>query len=90
MNKKITTIVTGTGASIAGSSMVFLSGNPYNTGMLIPLAFGLSIFVSGCISLLKKWALCSFFIYPIAPSNSKLIKLFISTAYSTGNSFEIG
>lgn len=54
MNKKITTIVTGTGASIASSSMVFLSGKPYNTGMLIPLAFGLFIFVSGCISLLKK------------------------------------
>ena len=28
--------------------------------------------------------------YPIAPSNSKLIKLFISTAYSSGSSFEIG
>ena len=30
------------------------------------------------------------FFYPIAPSNSKLIKLFISTAYSSGSSFEIG
>ena len=29
-------------------------------------------------------------IYPIAPSSSRLIKLFISTAYSTGSSFEIG
>ena len=28
--------------------------------------------------------------HPIAPSNSKFIKLFISTAYSTGNSFDIG
>lgn len=54
MNKKITTIVTGIGASIAGSSMIFLSGNPYNPGILIPLVFGLSTFVSGCISLLKK------------------------------------
>ena len=30
------------------------------------------------------------FYYPIDPSNSKLIKLFISTAYSTGSSFDIG
>ena len=35
-------------------------------------------------------ALAPLFFYPILPSSSKLIRLFISTAYSTGNSLEIG
>ena len=36
------------------------------------------------------WNKSAGFFYPIVPSNSSSIKLFISTAYSTGSAFEIG